>query len=122
MRKLLIVDDEKEVLVFLKMFFQAKGLDVLTAESGEEAIRKVKEEHPKVVLLDILMPGMSGLEALKIIREIDPKIGVIMTTVIQEEDTAKRAIELGAYDYVTKPFDIDYLEMTVLVKLLKVIC
>jgi DNA-binding response OmpR family regulator len=121
MRKLLIVDDEKEALVFLKMFFQAKGFDVLTAESGEEAIRKVKEEHPHVVLLDILMPGMSGLEALKIIREIDPEVGVIMATVIQEEDIAKRAIELGAYDYVVKPFDIDYLEMTVLIKLLKMI-
>ena len=122
MRKLLIVDDEKEVLIFLKMFFQAKGFDVDTAESGEEAIRKVKEEQPQVVLLDILMPGMSGLEALKIIREIDPKVGVIMATVIQEEDTAKRAIELGAYDYVTKPFDINYLEMTVLVKLSRSIC
>ena len=121
MYKLLVVDDEKEVLLFLKMFFEAKGFDVLTAESGEEAVRKVKESRPHIVLLDIIMPGMDGVETLSAIREIDPMVGVIMATAVRDSDIAKRAVELGAYDYVTKPFNLKYMETTVLIKLMKMI-
>lgn len=121
MSKLLIVDDEKDVLFFLKTYFQAKDFDVYTAESGEEAVRKVKEHRPHIVLMDIIMPGMGGLEALQAIREIDPAIGVIMATAIQDCDTARHAVELGAYDYVTKPFDLNYMETTVLIKLMKMV-
>ena len=121
MHKLLVVDDEKDVLLFLKMFFEAKGFDVSTAEGGEEAIRKVKEDRPHIVLLDIIMPGMDGVETLKAIRKIDPTVGVIMATAVHDCDIAKNAVELGAYDYVTKPFNLKYMETTVLIKLMKMI-
>jgi len=121
MYKLLIVDDEADVLFFLKTFFQAKNFEVHTAQSGEEAIRKVKEIRPHIVLLDIIMPGMGGVEALKQIKEIDPAVGVIMATAVLDDGAAKQAVALGAYDYVSKPFDLEYMETTVLIKLIKMI-
>ena len=121
MYKLLLVDDEKDVLFFLKTFFQAKDFDVYTAESGEEAIQKIKEIRPHIVLMDIIMPGMGGVEALKAIKAIDPTVGVIMATAVHDSDTARQAVELGAYDYVTKPFDLNYMETTVLIKLMKMV-
>ena len=121
MHKLLLVDDEIDTLFLLKRFFQAKGFMVDTAESGEKAIQKVKDIRPHIVLMDIIMPGMGGLEALKVIKEINPTIGVIMATAISDEGIAKKAVEMGAYDYVTKPFDLDYMETTALIMLYKMI-
>ena len=121
MYKLLIVDDEADLLFILKTFFQAKNFEVHTAQSGEEAIQKVKEIRPHIVLLDIIMPGMGGLEALKQIKEIDPAVGVIMATAVLDDGAAKQAVALGAYDYVSKPFDLEYMETTVLIKLIKMI-
>lgn len=121
MYKLLLVDDEKDVLFFLKTFFQAKDFEVHTAESGEEAVEKVKEVRPHIVLMDIIMPGMGGIEALKAIKAIDSTVGVIMATAVHDNDIARQAVELGAYDYVTKPFNLNYMETTVLIKLMKMV-
>jgi len=121
MDRLLLVDDEKDVLFFLKTFFQAKNFEVHVAESGKEAIKKVKEVRPHIVLLDIVMPDMSGLETLTAIKEIDPAIGVIMATAVRDNEIGKQAMKLGAYDYVTKPFDLEYMETTVLIKLIQMI-
>ncbi|MCE5283864.1 MAG: response regulator [Deltaproteobacteria bacterium] len=121
MYKLLVVDDEADILFFLKSYFQTKDFEVSTAQSGEEAIEKVKEIRPHIVLMDIIMPGMGGLEALKKIKEIDPAIGVIMATAVLDNSAAEQAIAAGAYDYVSKPFDLKYLETTVLIKLIKMI-
>jgi len=121
MYKLLVVDDEADILFFLKSYFQTKDFEVSTAQSGEEAIEKVKEIRPHIVLMDIVMPGMGGLEALKKIKEIDPAIGVIMATAVLDNSAAEQAIAAGAYDYVSKPFDLKYLETTVLIKLIKMI-
>jgi len=117
MHKLLIVDDEKDVLFFLKTFFQTRKFDVYTAETGEEAVQKVKEARPHIVLMDIRMPGIGGVEALKRIKAIDPAVAVIMATAVYDEPTAKEALTLGAYDYVTKPFNLEYMETTVSIKL-----
>ena len=117
MHKLLIVDDEKDVLFFLKTFFQTRNFDVYTAESGEEAVQKVKNARPHIVLMDIKMPGIGGVEALKRIKAIDPAVAVIMATAVYDESTAKEALALGAYDYVTKPFNLEYMETTVSIKL-----
>jgi DNA-binding NtrC family response regulator len=78
----------------------------------------VKEIKPQLVLLDIMMPGISGIETLKLIKKIDPNIPVIMVTGVSDEATAKSAIDLGAYDYVKKPIDFDYLNASILTKLL----
>lgn len=120
-RRILVVDDEEEVLNTLTKFLTIKGYDVYTAEDGLKAIEKVKEVRPHIVLLDIIMPGMGGIDALKEIKKIDPGVGVIMATAVTDEELAKRTIQLGAYDYITKPFDLNYIETVVLVKIIQMI-
>ncbi len=117
MARILVVDDEFEVRDILKKFLTAKGYEVDTAIDGETTIKKVKEFNPNVVLLDIMMPGMGGIETLKEIKKIDPSIGVIMVTAVIDEDLAKRALEIGAFEYITKPINLHYLENVVLVKM-----
>lgn len=117
MARILVVDDEFEVRDILKKFLTAKGYEVDTAIDGETTIKKVKEFNPNVVLLDIMMPGMGGIETLKEIKKIDPSIGVIMVTAAIDEDLAKRALEIGAFEYITKPINLHYLENVVLVKM-----
>ena len=110
MAKILVVDDEPEVCRMLEKFLESKGNTVYKAFNGEMALKLVKEERPHIVLLDIKMPGMNGLECLAKIMEIDKNLGVIMITAIKEEETGKEAMRLGAYDYITKPLDLNYLE------------
>jgi two-component system response regulator AtoC len=117
MARILVVDDEVEVLDMLKVFLSAKGYTVHTAQSGRAALELVKQVRPHIVLLDIIMPEMSGIDVLKKIKTMDPTIGVVMATAIKDEDLAKKAMKLGAYDYIAKPFDLDYLENVLMVKM-----
>lgn len=116
-KKILVVDDEPRVCGMLKEFLETRGYAVISALSGHEALAAVQEERPDLILLDILMPGMNGLEALQRIREIDPTAGVIMLTALQDEGVAREAMQKEAYDYLTKPVDLPYLELTILAKL-----
>ena len=116
--KILVVDDEQAVCDVLKKFLTKEGYKVSTVLSGEEAIKKVKKEKPHIVLLDIRMPDMDGIEALKRIRKIDKKVGIIMITAVKEDAVGRKCMELGAYGYITKPFDFDYLEKVLTIKLL----
>jgi YesN/AraC family two-component response regulator len=75
-------------------------------------------ERPHIVLLDILMPGMRGLKVLQDIKRLDPRIAVIMITGVMNKDVAKTAIALGAYDYISKPVDFEYLETVLIAKIL----
>jgi len=109
---LLVVDDEIGVRESIRLIF-SKSLRLHEARSGEEALRKVKEEMPDVILLDIMMPGFDGLETLRKIKEIHPDGQVIMLTALNTARTAFTAKETGAFDYVTKPFDIDELRLRV---------
>lgn len=115
--KILIIDDEKHIVDALKLFLEMKGYDVIGTTSVIEGIGMVKTEKPKVIFLDINMPEMTGIEALKKIREIDKKIGIIMATAVIDENVAKQAMELGASDYIIKPFDLKYMEKSLMVKL-----
>ncbi|MBI3584071.1 MAG: response regulator [Nitrospinae bacterium] len=117
MIRILVVDDEPEAGNVLKRYLTKKGYQVFTALSGEDAVNIVKEERPHIVLLDIRMPGMGGIEALKKIKEIDKNIGVIMITAVKEEDTAKETLKLGADDYISKPMDLKYLDDVLMVKI-----
>jgi DNA-binding response OmpR family regulator len=117
MAKVLVVDDEPEAVELLVEFLSSKGYEVLTATSGEEALRRVKEDRPHLVLLDIRMPQMNGLEVLRRIREIDAEMGVIMVTAVNEEDVGRKALELGAFDYIVKPLDLKYLERSLWYKI-----
>ena len=118
MKKILVVDDEPAVCDMLKKFLTKKEYKVSTALSGKEAIKKVKREKPHIILLDIKMPHMDGIEVLQRIREIDKKAGIIMITAVKDNDVGKKCMEMGAYDYVTKPLSLEYLEDALVVKLL----
>ena len=109
---LLVVDDEAGVRESLRLIF-GKDFQIREAKSSEEAVRAVKEEQPDIILLDILMPGSDGLEILKRIKAIDPEGQVIMLTALNTARTAFTAKETGAFDYVTKPFDVDALRLRV---------
>lgn len=109
---LLIVDDEVGVRESIRLIF-GKDLRVLEANCSEEAIRKVKQEIPDVILLDILMPGTDGLETLQQIKAVHPEGQVIMLTALNTARTAFTAKGTGAFDYVTKPFDVDELRLRV---------
>ena len=121
MKKILVVDDESIIRDLLEDFLGRKGYDVYTASDGRAAIAKVKEIKPHIVLLDIKMPVMDGIEALEEIRKIDPKVGVIMITGVLDERLGKKAMRLGASDYITKPLNLHYLENAVMVKMLQVL-
>jgi len=116
MLKLLLVDDEKGLCFYLKDFFHPRGYEVFIAASGEDALSIVKKENPELVLLDINMPGMDGLEALRQIKKASPRSKVIMVTVNDDVDTRKKAESLGADDFVRKPFTVAYLEDAVILK------
>jgi DNA-binding NtrC family response regulator len=109
---ILIVDDESGVRQSLHMVFN-KSFRVLEAVSSEDAIQKVTEEKPDVVLLDIVMPGTDGLAILEQMKSINPDCQVIMLTALNTARTAFAARGTGAFDYVTKPFDVDELRLRV---------
>ncbi|HEY2931053.1 MAG TPA: response regulator [Acidobacteriota bacterium] len=110
MTKILVVDDEPVIVNLLRKFLEKKSFEVVTASNGTEALEKVKTESPKVVLLDIYMPGKSGLEVLKEVKQYNKDIGVIMVTAVTDEAVGRSALNMGAFDYIVKPFDLDYLE------------
>lgn len=110
MNKVLVVDDEANICNLLAKFLPSKGYSVITASSGEEAIKKVQREKPNLVLLDICLPDMNGLEVLQRIKVIDKSIGVIMATALKEDEIGQKALESGADDYLTKPIDFEFLE------------
>jgi len=114
---ILLVDDEPRILNLLGEFFQSRGLNVAKASSGEDAVAAMARK-PMAVLLDMTMPGMDGLMTLKRIKEMHPKLPVIMVSGIGDEATVQEALDAGAYDYVTKPFNLEYLETVVLTKVL----
>ena len=115
--RVLVVDDEPEAVELLREFLSAKGYEVITASDGDEALRKVKEERPHLILLDVQMPKMDGLEVLRRLREIDKEVSVIMVTAANEEAIGRQAMELGAFDYIVKPLDLPYLEQSLWYKI-----
>ena len=118
--RILVVDDEVEVCIALKEFFSLREYEVETALDVPTALKVVENFKPHIVLLDIIMPGMGGLDVLKRIRNINPEIGIIMTTAVVDEEIAKSTIRLGAYDYITKPIDLDHLETVLMVKMIDI--
>ena len=118
MARILVVDDEPDAVELLQEFLTAKGYDVITACDGEEALRQVREHRPHLILLDVRMPKLNGMEVLKRVREIDHEVGVIMVTAVNEEETGREALKMGAFDYITKPLDLQYLERSLWTKIM----
>ncbi|MBU1999123.1 MAG: response regulator [Candidatus Omnitrophica bacterium] len=122
-KKILIVDDDKAVRDFLRIFLEKKGfLNITQAASAEQALITLAQESDiKLVLLDIMLPDANGLDLLPKIFGIIKDIGIIMITGYPDEERAKKALKLGAYDYIIKPFDLAYLELSLNTKLIKMI-
>ena len=121
MEKILVVDDEIEVCNALKEFLSIKGYLALTAQNGKDALSIVNEKKPHIVLLDIIMPDMSGIEILEEIKKIAPRVGVVMITAVTDEALGNKALKLGADDFITKPVDLDYLETVLMVKIVDIL-
>ena len=107
--KVLIVDDAPDTLEIIQKLLHYEGYDVAMASTGEEGVKKVEDEKPEVVLMDINLPGIDGTEALRRIRIINPLQCVIMLTAFATVDNAVRALKEGASDFVKKPFENEHL-------------
>lgn len=112
-RKILVVDDEEDVRDTLHNVLKSLNYDPYTAESGAEALEIIKNEKIDVVLSDLYMPEMDGIELLKRIRSVDPKMVFLMITAHPTIETAVEAIKKGAYDYLTKPFHIEEVRLKI---------
>jgi DNA-binding NtrC family response regulator len=104
--KVLLVDDEKEFVTHLAERLEFRGLEVETAPDGDSALQLIKDKAPDVMVLDLQMPGMSGIDTLKQAKKISPDLHVIMLTGYGTIETAKEGKEYGALEYLIKPCDI----------------
>ena len=102
-RRILVVDDEERMVRFIRLNLEHDGFQVSEAFNGKEAIQKIRDVTPDLILLDVMMPDLDGFEVLETVREVS-QVPVIMLTAKGEEDDRVRGLELGADDYVTKPF------------------
>lgn len=109
MSKILVVDDEPDIGELLQTFLESYGYHVIVASTSARAFELVHLEKPDLVFLDVIMPGMDGIQCLKEIRKIHPEGIVIMLSGLHDENVAKEAIRWGAYDYLTKPLDLQFL-------------
>lgn len=113
MDKLLLIDDEADVQYSFRRLFDSPEIELTTATSGEEGLKIIPRLKPDLVMMDIRMGGMNGLETLRRLRQIDAKLPVIMMTAYGTTQTAIEAMKLGAYDYLLKPFDVPKLKQIV---------
>src|SRR5438093_576932 len=110
MEKILVVDDEADIRRAFRRNLDSEELRIVEATDGHDAIRQVAVEQPDVVVMDIRMAGTSGLDTLRKLRELNPKLLIIMMTAYGTTQTAIEAMKLGAYDYVLKPLDVPKLK------------
>ncbi|MFH2201478.1 MAG: response regulator [Elusimicrobiota bacterium] len=115
--KILVVDDEDSVRRAIRRILESDNYEVAEAGNGLEALEWVRRSLPDLILLDLNMPKMGGLEFLQAARKINANLAVIMLTASVDEQEAAKTMELGASDYITKPVDVDYLLSSVQAKL-----
>ena len=112
--KILIVDDNKNIAFLLKSFLEEIDYDVIVSHNGIDALEKVKSLKPDIMILDLLMEGIDGMEVLRRIRLFNKSIGIIVVSAVVNEDIAKEALAKGADEYITKPIDYNYLSDSIL--------
>ena len=112
-RRILIVDDEKDIRDTMRAFFELQGFEVFEAADGVEAIERVREEPFDVVLTDLMMPGLNGLEVLKLVRSTSPATAVLIITAYPSPQVESKAMELGCDGFLSKPFRLDQLKSAV---------
>lgn len=111
--RLLVVDDELSMREFLEIMLSQEGYQVRTASTGEEGLKVYKQQEPDLILTDVKMPGMSGLDLIREVHALDPTLPIIAITAYACADDAMRAVREGAYDYLSKPFHIDDLRIII---------
>src|SRR6476469_8397676 len=111
--RILVVDDERSMREMLAILLKREGYEVLLAENGKSAIATLEKEQVDILISDIKMPDLSGVDVLRAAKKVDQDILGIMITAFASTDTAVEAMRLGACDYLSKPFDVDLLKMKV---------
>lgn len=117
MKCILIVDDDTQVRQIVKIFLTRQGYEVDEVDNGADALWAIERNKPDLVLLDIGMPGISGLAVLQRVKKKHPDLKVIMLTGLNQEEVWKKAMKAGATDYITKPFSFEQLRMNITVHL-----
>src|SRR5437016_14259925 len=112
-RTILVAADDASVRCPLKQLLSDEGYSVVEATTGTEVVEKVKETNPDLVIMDVRMPELDGIEALSKLKVSSPKTSVLIMTAFGSSNNAIRAMELGAFDYITKPFELDKISHTV---------
>lgn len=118
--RVLIVDDDPSVRRALKQFLDRKGFAAVAVESGFAGLEMFRVQKPELVVLDVNMPKLNGVETLRRIRRLDANIPVLMVTAQEDFDTALECLRLGAFDYMVKPVNLDFLESSIRGKLIAV--
>ena len=117
-KQILIIDDEVDFGRLLKLNVEQGGeYEAVLAANGREGVERVRAQRPDLILLDINMPVMDGFETLKQIKQIAPDLPVAMVTACWNEEEARKIMQAGAYEYITKPVDFNYLNNALLIKL-----
>jgi two-component system response regulator AtoC len=112
-RTILVADDDSSIRSLLKQLLSDEGYAVVEATTGNEVVEKVKDSNPDLVIMDVRMPELDGIEALSKLKVSSPKTSVLIMTAFGSSNNAIRAMELGAFDYITKPFELDKISHTV---------
>ena len=113
MANILIVDDEQSFRQVLSIVFEKEGHAIRTAMNGRQALELLVDAPSDVIISDVRMPDMDGIELLRAVRESQPEIGVVLLTAFASVDTAREAFKLGADDFITKPFDVEELKLII---------
>ena len=107
-KKILIVDDEAEICSVLRLFFQKQGYQVVTCTDGDGAIALAAQERPHLIILDMKMPGISGVEVLRLLRENHNAAKIIILSAVKDDNVIQETLRLGADGYLTKPFRLEH--------------
>ena len=111
--RILVVDDEEMIRFFLTDVLSGEGYEVTTVSDGQEAVTLLEQEGFDLIITDMVMPGLNGIEVLRAAKRIDPQRPVIVITGYPSVETVRRLVKLGADDYVTKPFNVEVIIVTV---------
>ena len=119
-KKILVVDDEQSIREFFEILFRRMSsesgysFEMVPAEDGQKALELIKKQSFDMVISDLKMPRLSGLELLERVKSIQPDIAFILITAFDTSETAVKAMKIGAYDYIPKPFNVDEIKLTVI--------
>ncbi|MBI5643529.1 MAG: response regulator [Deltaproteobacteria bacterium] len=112
-QRVLVIDDEEAICSFLRIFFEEEGYEVSTSLAAEDGVKAALKERPDIVFVDLNIPKMGGIEVLRQIKKSDENTVVVVITGFGTIEGARSAMNLGAYDYITKPLDIDFIKEVV---------